>query len=437
MTYGELDARANQVAWWLIDQGVGVEDRVAVLLPRSVELVVALLGISKAGAAWLPIDPDYPGDRIAFMLADGQPVLVLDAMPEVGAYSQAAPQIRLRSGNPAYLMYTSGSTGTPKGVVVTHGGAVNCVAYMVALVWDGHAPSRMLASTSISFDVSVFELFTGLCSGAGVEIVADILEVVNRPGLRCGVIATVPSAFVEVLNAAEKSGGALAAEVAVFGGEALDWSVVRRIGDAFSDLRVINGYGNTETFYSTAFVATGDSRARDSVPIGRPLWNTRVFVLDGWLRPVPVGVAGELYVGGVVLSRGYWGRAGLTASRFVADPFALSGVGGRLYRTGDVVRWNTAGELVFVGRVDDQVKIRGFRIELGEVEAALVQHELVGAAVVVAREGQAGKRLVGYVTAVAGSAGVLDGAAVRGFVASRLPEFMVPSVVVVLDALPL
>ncbi|MGY3677005.1 amino acid adenylation domain-containing protein [Streptomyces sp. TE33382] len=429
LTYAQLDVRANQFAHWLIDHGIGPEDRVAIMLPRCLELVVAVLGVAKAGAAWLPIDANYPQARIDYILADAQPAVVVDesVVREVGAYPTDPVRLRAVPENAAYLIYTSGSTGEPKGVVVSHTGLASLASSLVERL-DLTTRSRVLALASPSFDVSVLELLMAIGGGAalvvppeGVVAGGELAEVLANQEISHAlipppVLATVPESPETVLPC-------LVLGVAACPPELVHrWSRGRRM---------INTYGPTEATIAMTIgrhIPVGD----EIPPVGYPTANARAFVLDSWLRLVPPGAVGELYIAGVGVARGYLGRAGLTAARFVADPF---GSGERMYRTGDLVRWNPEGELVFVGRVDDQVKVRGFRVEPGEVEAALVAQESVGQAVVVVRASHAGERLVGYVTAAGETA--VDAVAVREGLAARLPEYMVPAAVVVLDALPL
>ncbi|WP_346115618.1 amino acid adenylation domain-containing protein, partial [Nonomuraea maheshkhaliensis] len=333
-------------------------------------------------------------------------------------------------GHAAYVIYTSGSTGRPKGVVVEQRSVTGFLAWAVR-EFGGADFERVLFSTSLTFDVSVFELFGPLVSGGCVEVVPDVLAVADasRDLRDVSLVSGVPSALAQVVGSGSLE---VRPRTVVLAGEALSVDAVAGLRAALPGARVANIYGPTEaTVYATAWYADGE--VDGVVPIGRPVDNARVYVLDERLAPVPVGVAGELYLAGNGLARGYLGRPSLTGERFVADPFSE---GGRLYRTGDVVRWNADGEVEYLGRVDEQVKIRGFRIELGEVQAAIATHPAVAQAAVVAREDAPGdKRLVAYV--VPGGSAKDLAEPVRAFVADRLPSYMVPAAIVVLDALPL
>ncbi|MEV6340616.1 non-ribosomal peptide synthase/polyketide synthase [Nocardia vinacea] len=437
LTYAELDRRANRLAHWLIEQGVGIEDRVAVLLPRSIELVVALLAVTKAGGVYVPVDPDLPEERVKFVMHDAAPVVVVDTAfltRDLDGYPDTEPVVAEASEERAvYVIYTSGSTGTPKGVVVSHAALTNFLSAMQHQ-FPMARNDRFLAITTVSFDIAALEIFLPLISGACVVIASreatldprSVLTLIRQAGIT--VMQATP-AYWQVLVGHDCD--SLNGLRVLTGGEVLPSPLAATMRERAAE--ATNMYGPTETtIWSMLWPITA---ARAIPPIGKPIANTRIFVLDGSLRPVPLGVSGELYVAGAGLARGYLGRAGLTSARFVADPFALE-PGGRLYRTGDLVRWSQDGQLVFVGRADDQVKLRGFRIEPGEVETVLATHRGVRQAVVVARDSDSGKRLVGYVVPAVAEVGV-DTVAVREFAAARLPEYMVPAALVVLEALPL
>ncbi|MFF7841495.1 amino acid adenylation domain-containing protein [Streptomyces ossamyceticus] len=446
-TYEQLNARANRLARLLVDHGVGPESVVAVSLPRSTELAVALLAVLKAGGAYLPIDPKYPSHRLEYILGEARPTLVLtDAetvavLPDTDTPKLYVDELDLPAddsdlGRPvhpqnlAYVMYTSGSSGTPKGVAVTHANIVNGVLGLAARMGI-QAGSKVLAGTSINFDVSAFELFTTLVHGGTAEIVRDVLVLGERDHWRGAVVSTVPSAFAELLD---QIADRTSMDTVVFAGEALSSTLVSRVREAFPGVRIVNAYGQTESFYATTFDAAGWD-GTGSAPVGTPLPNMRAYVLGAGLTPVPPGAVGELYVAGN-LGRGYRGRPELTADRFVADPFGEPG--SRMYRTGDLARWTEDGQIEYLGRGDTQVKVRGFRIEPGEVEAALASHPQVTQAAVIARNGRgtnAGKVLVAYVVPTAPDA--VDADELGAHAARKLPEFMVPAAYVVLDRLPL
>ncbi|MER6146414.1 amino acid adenylation domain-containing protein, partial [Streptomyces sparsogenes] len=455
LTYAELNTRANRLARYLIAQGAGPERLVALALPRSAELVITLLAVLKAGAGYLPIDPDYPTDRIHYMLQDAAPTLLIThtttspSLPHLEGLTQlvvddgraahysdadvvdadrAAP---LLPQHPTYVIYTSGSTGRPKGVAVQHRSVVNLVSW-AASEFGPDRLTHVYLSTSLNFDVSVFELFTPLISGGRIEVVPDLLALGDTApdgGSSC-LISGVPSVVSTLLN----SNGHMGAGTVVLAGEATTASAANAIRAAVPGSRLANAYGPTEaTVYSTSWCT--DEDLTTAPPMGRPVWNTQVWVLDAELRPVPVGVPGELYIAGVQLARGYLGRPSLTAERFVANPFGAPG--SRMYRTGDVVRWRPDGQLEFVGRTDAQVKVRGFRIEPGEVESVLAAHETVAQTAVLVREDRPGdKRLVGYVVPTDTSVGV-DTTQVLAVARDRLPDYMVPSALMVLERLPL
>ncbi|MCG7525850.1 amino acid adenylation domain-containing protein [Streptomyces sp. OfavH-34-F] len=454
LTYAELDARADALARRLADRGVGPEDRVAVALPRTHQLVVALLAVLKAGAAYLPLDPDYPAQRLSYMIEDARPRLLLTTeelhrgLPQHGVphlYTDgpgatgapAAPvRPRLHPAHPAYVIYTSGSTGRPKGVVVTHRG-VRAMARTQSERLGVGPGSRVLHMASVSFDAAFWELCMGLLTGACLEI--DTRDAL-LPGPALAALVrdrgvthlTMPPAALAVMPPDSLPTGLTLA----LAGEVLPPALVHTWAH---DRVVVNAYGPTETTVcatmSTPQHARGPLAPDRTVPIGDPVDGTRVHVLDRWLEPVPPGVTGELYVSGEGVARGYLGRADLTASRFVADPFGPAG--GRMYRTGDLVRRTPDGRLLFVSRADDQVKLRGFRIELGEIEAALTAHPAVAAACVTVREDRPGdRRLVAYTVTAEGAADP-GWAELRAHLTATLPEYMVPGAHVRLDALPL
>ncbi|AMW13850.1 hypothetical protein A4E84_32730 [Streptomyces qaidamensis] len=450
LSYAELDARACALAGLLAGRGVGVGDRVGVMVPRSVELVVALLAVHKAGAAYVPVDVGYPPERVRYVLEDAVPSVVLTVAEGVSRVPVGVPVLcvdeplpgdgefvaRAVPEGPAYVMYTSGSTGRPKGVVVPHQGIVNRLLWLQSV--DPLTPDdRLLQKTPIGFDVSVPEFFWPLITGATLVMArpdghrdpAYLADVIRQE--RITSVHFVPSMLGVFLS--EPAACECTTLTRVFcSGEALPGELRDRFADTLG-IRLHNLYGPTEASIEVTHYQCGDERGPVPVPMGRPVWNTSVFVLDGGLRPVAVGVVGELYLAGVQLAHGYWGRAGLSAERFVACPLGASG--SRMYRTGDLVRWTAGGELVFVGRVDDQVKVRGQRVELGEVQGVVSSAPGVGqCAVVVRDEGAGDVRLVAYVVPSAG--GVVDAGVVRSWVGERLPEGMVPSAVVVLDALP-
>src|SRR6476661_3126210 len=458
LSYGELDARSSQLAHHLRGLGVGPEVVVGLCIERSLAMLVGLLGILKAGGAYLPLDPDYPPERLAFMLADaGAPVLLtraalrahlpahdahlvcLDAdWPAIARQPATAPVTNLAPQHPAYVIYTSGSTGTPKGVAVTHGGLVNHMMWM-RVDYPVDDNDAVLCRTAISFDAAGWEIWLPLLSGATLCMAPS--QLIHDPGQfsryvkhhGITIAQFVPSLLVPMLVAGTPDLGRSLRRV-FSGGEPLASSIARDVIAAWN-VPLVNLYGPTETTIQITSHSVNDTDLSPSAaPIGRPIWNTRVYVLDGGLEPVPAGVSGELYIAGSGLARGYVGRAGLTAERFVADPFGAAG--SRMYRTGDLACWRGDGVLAFLGREDAQVEVRGFRIEPGEIEAALVGHGDVAQAAVIAREdGPGGKRLVGYV--VAAGAAVPDAAVLRAHLGRSLPEHMVPSAFVVLERLPL
>ncbi|MFH8492331.1 amino acid adenylation domain-containing protein [Streptomyces longisporoflavus] len=440
LTYGEFNRRANQLAHWLVEQGAGPEQLVAVRVPRSVDLLVAIYAVGKAGAAYLPVDTELPEDRVRHVLASAAPLLVLDGkLPDVSAYPQTNPERTLTPDNAAYAIYTSGSTGGPKGVQVAHRSIMNRLKWGLSH-FDVGADDRVLLSTSASFDVSVPELFAPLQVGAAIVIArpdgrrdpAYLAELIRREGVTGADF--VPS-LLEVFVAEPTAKECTSLRWIEVAGEAFPPALANKVSELLPGCGVHNLYGPTEA--SVEVTAWQHVPGADRVPIGTPVWNTEVYVLDAALRPVAPGVAGELYLAGAGLARGYLGQTGLTANRFVACPFGAPGT--RMYRTGDLVRWTTDGQVEYLGRTDFQVKVRGFRIELGEIESALTAHPDVESAVVVVREERAGdQRLVGYVVAGNGKEpAALDLTALTDLAKERLPEYMVPSALVPLAELPL
>ncbi|MFF2382011.1 non-ribosomal peptide synthase/polyketide synthase [Streptomyces sp. NPDC058108] len=428
LTYAELDARVERTARVLAGLGAGPERTVAVALPRSADLVVALLAVQRTGAAYLPVDTGYPPERRALMLEDARPVYVVeDALPQGPEHELPASY---DPSGPAYVIYTSGSTGRPKGVVVPHRGIVNRLLWMqdaYGLTTD----DRVLQKTPSSFDVSVWEFFWPLISGATLVVARP--EGHKDPVYLAALIREqdvttahfVPSmlrAFLDEPSAADCTG----LRHVLCSGEALPAALADRF-HTLLPAELHNLYGPTEASVDVTAVHVRPGTA--TVPIGRPVWNTRVYVLDDALRPVPPGVAGELYLSGVQLARGYLHRPALSAERFVADPYGEPGA--RMYRTGDLARWTPSGTVDYLGRTDDQVKIRGFRVEPAETEAVLTRHPTVAHASVVAR----GQHLVAYVVAAPGR--TPDPGELRAHTAAVLPEHMVPAAFVTLDAVPL
>jgi amino acid adenylation domain-containing protein len=451
ITFRELNARANRLAHRLRALGVGADTLVGLCLERSPELVVGLLGVLKAGGAYVPIDPSYPAARIAFMLEDARVSVLLtqqdlrEDLPQSGARvvcldsdwedieneRSEDPERGARGANLAYVIYTSGSTGRPKGVQVTHAALANFLMSM-AQVLGPSAQDTLLAVTTLSFDIAGLELYLPLIQGGTVRLAsrgdaqdaARLRALLDDPAVTY--LQATPATWRMLLDAGWPGRKRL---TLLCGGEALPRDLADRLLDKGDGLW--NLYGPTETtiWSSAAKVEPGDG----PVPIGRPIANTRMYVLDARLRPVPVGVTGELYIGGAGLARGYLDRAGLTAERFLPDPVGPT-PGSRIYRTGDLARWRNDGALECLGRFDHQVKIRGFRIELGEIETALRKHDSVREAVVVARPDSAGElTLVGYIVADPAP----SPAELRGLLFETLPDYMVPTAFVALNELPL
>lgn len=446
-TYTKLNARANQLAHHLIGVGVGAEDRVGILLDRSAVMVLALLGVLKTGGCYVPLDPQYPQERLAFMAGDaglkvllttrelaeslnlqqnGMRLMFVDEW-EHDAESAGDPGIKVSEHQTAYLIYTSGSTGKPKGVAIEHASAAAFI-HWAGEVFDREALRGVLFSTSICFDLSIFELFVTLSSGGQVILANNALQLPEvAAAAEVTLLNTVPSAMAELVRMKAVPDSVRVVNLA---GEPLSEELVAEIYATTRVEKVYNLYGPSEdTTYSTYTLVRSDER----VTIGRPVANTRVYVLDEHLQPVPFGVVGELHIGGSGLARGYWQRPELTAEKFVPD--SLSGEAGkRLYRTGDQVRYLENGNLEFLGRADHQVKLRGYRIELGEIETVLRRNDCVREAIVVAQEQASGeKQLVAYLVA----AGAVEVSKLRKWLKERLPDYMIPAAFVLMEELPL
>jgi amino acid adenylation domain-containing protein len=471
LTYGELNRQANQLARFLHKYGIGPEKIVGVCLERSLDMVIGLLAILKSGGAYLPLDPNYPRERLAFMLGDARvPVLITrKGLVEDGRWrmedsdsrfsiirvdgdgakiarqSATNPAIRVSPKNLAYVIYTSGSTGQPKGVAIEHRNAVAFLQW-ARRAFTPRELAGVLASTSICFDLSVFEIFAPLSSGGKVILVDDALAVADlRERKDCTLINTVPSALSELLA----SGGLPRSVRTVnLAGEPLKPELVEQLYASGSVDKVYDLYGPSETTtYSTFALRAAGAKAT----IGRPIANTKIFLLDAALQPVPIGVPGELFIGGAGVARGYLHRPELAAEKFIRDPFEKR-AGARLYRTGDLARYRPDGNIEYLGRVDNQVKIRGYRIEPGEIEAALTEHPAVSECVVIpgksageaAQSGnpkskiqnlKSDERLLAYFVSKSGfSPPAIE---LRNFLRAKLPEFMMPSMFIPLPALPL
>ncbi|QKW26034.1 non-ribosomal peptide synthase/polyketide synthase [Streptomyces seoulensis] len=451
LTYAELDQRVERLARTLAAHGAQAETTVAVALPRSVALVVALLAVHRAGAAYLPLDTGHPAERLAHTLTDARPVCLVTAedaeatalpgtgTPTLAVHADGTPvhpsdaplPASYDPRHPAYVIYTSGSTGRPKGVTVPHQGIANRLAWMQDAYRLG-AQDRVLQKTPAGFDVSVWEFFWPLITGAALVVArpeghhdpAYLAHLIRREHVTTAHF--VPSMLRAFLDEPAAAGCGVLRQV-MCSGEALPAPLAARLHRVLPGSRLHNLYGPTEASVDVTAHEVGADPA--TVPIGRPVWNTRTYVLDAALSPVPPGVAGELYLAGIQLARGYLGRPDLTAERFVADPHGPAGA--RMYRTGDLARWTADGELEYLGRTDDQVKLRGLRIEPGEIEHVLAAHPAVAHATVVLRE----DRLVAYAVPAAGARP--EPAALRAHTAAALPDHMVPAAVLVLDALPL
>jgi len=465
LTYQELECRSNQLARYLQARGVGPEVCVGLCLERSLEMMVALLGVWKAGGAYVPLDPHYPPERLAFMLQDsglrvlltqerllaGLPLQDLSGPVEAVCLDRDWPQIALENetpplsavgpGNLAYVIYTSGSTGRPKGAMILHRGLVNYLSWCQRAYPIDQGRGSPVHS-SISFDLTVTSLFPALLAGKtvfmlpedlGVEALTEFLQRENDFSL----VKITPAHLKLLGEQVRPEQAALTTRAFIIGGENLLVDHVAFWQEHAPAAALVNEYGPTETVVGCCVYWAPPGKHRDGIiPIGRPIINTRLYVLDRYLQPVPVGVRGELYIGGVGVARGYLNRPELTAERFLSDPFNPE-PGARMYKTGDLVRWLPDGNLECLGRIDFQVKIRGFRVELGEIEAVLAQHPAVREVVVWVREEHGRKRLVAYLVLQDAAAPPPSNEELRAYLQERLPEYMLPSAYVLLDELPL
>lgn len=463
VNYADLNARANRLARLLIAQGAGPQSIVALALTRSIDLIVSMLAVHKTGAAYLPLDIDYPADRIGYMLEDAQALVTITnvetskGLPQTGANqdqlvlndiatleklthlddTNLTDEDRLRTpimSDPAYILYTSGSTGKPKGVAISYGNLTNFLCAMQEQFQLG-VEDRLLAVTTVAFDISVLEIFLPLLHGAQLIMVnkrtiqdpTELSKIIQSSGAT--LMQATPSLWYALVEQAPESLRGLRILV---GGEALASGLLRDLQAL--DCQVTNLYGPTETTIWSTLIALSEQDTYSKPPIGRPIWNTQMYILDSGLQPVPAGVTGDLYIAGEGLAIGYLRRPSLTAERFVADPYGPQGT--RMYRTGDLARWLPDGTLDYCGRADHQIKIRGFRIEISEIETVLADYpNLLKVAVVVREEQPGDKRIVAYL--VAASEAAVDAVALREYMAAGLPDYMVPSAFVFLAELPL
>ena len=466
LTYAELNSWANRLAHRLWSLRVGPDKRVAICVERSPVMVVGLLGVLKAGGAYVPLDPAYPAERLAYMLEDSAPVVVLSHSPARAALDRAMAgltvrppvldlerdlgamadrpvahpdpaSLRLTSRHLAYVIYTSGSTGQPKGVMIEHSGLCNYLCWAL----DCYAPFKeAIVSSSLAFDATITSIYTPLLSGGVARLLPERRDIDGLKeqvveGREFALVKITPSHLELLGHWIFSQGGSTSVQILVVGGEALSSSTVELWRKIQSKVRLVNEYGPTETVVGCIFYDVPQQFVPSRVvPVGRPISNTRIYILDKHGEPSPIGVAGEIYIGGAGVARGYLNRPELTAERFISSPFVA---GDRLYRTGDLGRYLPDGNIEFLGRNDFQVKIRGFRIELGEIEARLAQHPAVREAVVLAREDAPGdKRLAAYYT-VRPDVVAPESAALREHVAMSLPDYMVPAAYVRLETLPL
>ena len=460
LTYGELESRANKIAHHLIGLGIGPESKVALFLDRSPDMIVGILGVLKAGGVYVPLDTLLPQERLAYMLKDsdsnfvlvhkkysqkmtglGAQVLCYEDLLQVEILDEKKPQGKATSDNLAYIIYTSGSTGKPKGVMVTHRNVIGLLYGFGQVTQDG--PHRVNVCVSpFNFDVSVGDIFSTLCFGGTLHLLLPenftngdwYAQYLVENGITTGYV--LPNLLEEVSKAFKERRSELNLKILITGLAPKKESILQSFREIFPGLRILNSYGPTEvTIRCTGHLFTEMKDALHDVPIGVPYPNYQVYIVDANLQPLPVGVAGELLIGGVGIARGYNQRPGLTAEKFIPDPFG-SQPGGRLYRSGDIVRYLPDGIIEFLGRVDDQVKVSGYRIELGEIESHLTAHPMVQKCLAMVREDQPGdKRLVAYVIPTPGDDPT--GPELRSYLAASLPAYMLPSQIILLDALPM
>lgn len=459
LSYGELNAKANQLAHYLIGLGVGQESFVGIYAERSVKMVVALLATLKAGAAYVPLDPSYPKDRLDFMLKDSQarvvltverlrgslsetqarPVFLDSDWPQIDQQSTEQPSTPTSPDSLAYVIYTSGSTGTPKGVMIPHSGLVNYLTWC-AKAYEVAAGEGSVVHSPIGFDLTITSVFSPLIVGQAVRLLEDGagiegLGAVMQSACEYSLIKITPAhleALSQFLGEAPGAGGTRAL---VIGGEALFAETLSYWRRLLPATRLINEYGPTETVVGCCvYEVSHDDSVTGPVPIGKPVANSLIYVLDDRLQPVPIGVSGQIYISGAGLARGYLNKADLTAERFLPNPHSTQ-PGSRMYQTGDLARYRSDGNIEFQGRIDNQVKIRGYRVELGEIESVLAEHPAIRENVVIATPEAAGeKRLIAYITAVGALPAIGE---MRDFLKQKLPEYMIPSAFVAIEAMPL
>ncbi|MFI5406904.1 MAG: amino acid adenylation domain-containing protein, partial [Nitrososphaerales archaeon] len=461
LTYRELNHKTNQLAHYLQQHGVNPETLVGICIERSLEMIIGILGILKAGGAYVPIDPNYPKERIEFMLDDAKIKILLtqhnlisalaktkikticldNEWSTIAAFAKTNLVINNQSSDLAYVIYTSGSTGKPKGVMIEHRKVLNYINWLSSYC-DIRTNKLIDCSSSLSFDLTVTTTIGPLVTGQTVVICSD--DIKKDPSLyhqylvdnKINLIKLTPSYFNNLLNVALESDGLQNLKRILLGGEAASKADIKKWLQIYPQHIIHNEYGPTETTVAVSEYALTDTtihHTKDLVPIGKPAYNSTIYILNNQLQPVPIGILGEIYIGGVGLSRGYLNRQQLTNEKFIVDPFSQDSHD-RLYKSGDLARYLPDGNIEYIGRIDNQVKIRGFRIELGEIDAVLTEHPAISQALVIADEDKSGdKRLVAYVV----KRDNINLATLQSFIKEKLPDYMVPSVFMFLDLLPL